>query len=209
MIRISCLTIILVASSMAAELVVRDVRIGLGGRPLAFDYTVSAPTVNTSGSDAFDAGLGLEAGGRWSFSRAGDAIGVVVGGDAMLDGLSYGGGDGLATTWLRLSAGPGWAFADGWDVVAEFGAQYGMSALSLPQSGAAPEFEASGSALGYDLRFNLTWMATRRFGVSLNAGWMMASHDLSGDAAVTIDQSSWFSGLAAVWRFTDAPARLE
>lgn len=208
MIRLTCLLAI-ASLAPAAELVVHDLRLGIGGRPLAFDYTFTAPTVSESGTDAFDAGLGFEVGGRWSFARAGDAFGLVVGADGILDGLSYSGGDGLATTWLRLSAGPGWAVADSWTLVAELGAQYGFSALSLPATDSAPAFNATGTGVGYDLRVGGSWLATRRFGVGAHVGWLMASYDLSGDADMTIDQSGWFVGLEAIWRFADAPPRLE
>ena len=89
----------------AAELVVRDLRLGIGIRPLDFEYAYTGVLTATSGTDGFDAGLGLEAGGRWSFARPGDALGLVVGADLALDGWSYSGSDGLATTWVRLCAG--------------------------------------------------------------------------------------------------------
>lgn len=193
----------------AAELVVRDIRLGAATRPFDFDFSYTGIATSADGSDAFEGGLGLEAGGRWSFARAGDAIGLVVGTDIMLDALSYGGGDGLATSWLRLCAGPAIAIGDDWTLAACAGAQYGVSALSLPATAAAPDFSANGTATGYDLRIEATWMATRRFGLGAVAGWLIASHDLSGDADITVEQSGWFAGLAAVWRFADAPPRLE
>jgi len=208
MIRPLCLAA-LAALLPAAELVMRDLRLGLGTRPTDFDFTYSSPNTSGSGSDGFDAGLGIEVGGRWSFARVGDPLGLVVGADLMVDGLGYGGGDGLATTWLRLGAGPGWAFADSWTLSAEAGVQYGQSVLALPATQAAPEFSASGTSTGYDLRLNLGWMATRRFGLSACAGWLISSHSLDGDASITIDQSGWFVGAAAVWRFSDVPERLE
>jgi hypothetical protein len=193
----------------AAELVVRDVRLGLGSRPLDFDYAYTGTLKSSAGTDGFDGGLGLEVGGRWSWARPGDAIGVIAGADLILDALSYGGSDGLATTWGRVSGGAGWAVTDRATLTAEVGLQYGVAALSLPATAAAPAFEATGTAMGYDLRVGGTWLATRSFGLGAHAGWLISSHDLSGDADLTIDQAGWFAGLEAVWRFSDAPPRLE
>lgn len=203
-------TLLLLATLIpAAELVVRDIRLGLAGRPLDFSFSYTGVATAVDGDDAFEGGLGIEAGGRWSFARAGDSLGLVVGADLMLDALSYGGGDGLATSWLRPCAGPALAVGDDWTLAACVGLQYGLSALSLPGTASAPAFEADGTATGYDLRLEATWLATRRFGIGATAGWLIASHDLSGDADITIDQSGWFVGLSAVWRFADAPPRLE
>ncbi len=209
MIRSTGLLLLVCAAVPAAELVVRDFRLGVGTRPLEFDYAYTGVLTSSNGTDGFDAALGLEAGGRWSFARAGDALGLVVGADLALDGWSYDGADGLASTWLRLSAGPGFALNDRVTLAAELGVQYGLSALTLPATASAPDFAASGTAMGYDLRVGGNWLVTRRFGIGLFAGWLIASHDLSGDADLTIDQSGWFAGLEAVWRFTDAPPRLE
>lgn len=209
MIARSAVVLLAAAALPAAELVVRDLRLGLGSRPVDFDYTLTAPASRSSGTDAFDGALGIEGGGRWSFARPGDALGLVVGADLAADAFSYGGGDGMAVSWLRLSAGPGFALSDRITLAAEAGFQYGMSAISLPATASAPEFTASGTAQGYDLRLDATWMATRRFGFGVQAGWLIASHDLAGDADLTIDQSGWFAGLTLVWRFADAPPRLE
>lgn len=205
----SSLLLMMAVGVPASELVVRDLRLALGSVPLSFDYDYSGTSASGSGSDSFDAGLGVEVGGRWSFARPGDSWGLVVGADLLLDAASYDGSDGLATSWLRVNAGAGWAVTDRFTGFAEVGLQYGLSALSLPSTEAASSFSADGTALGYDVRLGGTWLPTRRFGVGGYAGWLISSHDLSGDADVTLDQSGWFVGLELVWRFTDAPSRLE
>lgn len=206
---IPALVALVCAAAPAAELVVRDIRASAGVRPTAFDFTLATPTLQASGTDGFDAGIGLELGGRWSFSRPGDALGLVVGIDGMLDGYSYGGGDGLATSWLRVSAGPGWAITDRWTLTGEVGAMYGVSAIALPATTTSSDFSATGTATGYDVRLSTSWQLTRQFALGVYAGYMMASHDLSGDAAMTVDQSGVIGGLELIWRFTDAPPRLE
>jgi len=208
--RLLVLALTLAAPALtSAELVVRDLRASAGVRPTAFDFTLATPTVQASGTDGFDAAIGLELGGRWSFSRPGDAIGLVVGLDGILDGYSYGGGDGLATTWLRVSAGPGWAITDRWTLTGEVGAMYGVSAITLPPTTTSSDFSATGTATGYDVRLETNWLLTRQLALGAYVGYMMASHDLSGDAAMTIDQSGMVGGLELIWRFTDAPPRLE
>lgn len=203
------LPLLVTAGLPAAELVIRDVRLGMGTRPLDFTYDYSGNSANGSGDDSFDADLGIEGGGRWSFARSGDAFGLVVGGDLILDAWSYDGTDGMASTWLRLSAGPGWAITDRWTGIAEIGVQFGVTTLSLPATSQSPSFEADGTAIGYDLRIGANWMLTRRIGLGGHVGWLESTHDLSGDADLTIEQSDWFIGLELLWRFNDAPTRLE
>lgn len=203
------LLIALAACLPSAELVVRDLRVGAATRPLDFDFDYSGDSTSRSGSDSFDASFGIEGGGRWSFARAGDAVGLVLGTDLLIDGWSYDGTDGLATTSLRGSAGAGWAVTDRVALTVEGGLQGGLSRMSLPSTDAAPGFSAKGFAYAYDLRLEAIWLATRRFGIAADAGWLISKHSLSGDADVTITQSGWFLGVTAVWRFTDAPPLLE
>lgn len=194
----------------ASELVVRDLRIAAESRPLAFTVTATTPTAQSSGSDAFTAALGLEIGGRWSFARPGDSLGLIVGADLANDGYTYGSGGTLGATTLRGSTGLGWAISDNLTLSAEFGAIFGKSALALPATSSAPAFSATGTATGFDVRLGGTWLLSRRFGLGCNAGWLSGSHKLSDGAVdLTLKQSSWFVGLEAVWRFNDAPARLE
>lgn len=194
----------------ASELVVRDLRVAAGSRPLAFSVTATTPTAESSGDDAFDAGLGLEVGGRWSFARPGDSLGLIAGGDVQTDGYTYASGGTLGVTALRGALGLGWAVNDSLTLTAECAYIMGTSALDLPATGSAPAFSATGTVTGYDVRAGGTWLLSRRFGVGMYAGWLSESHALSDSAVdLTLDQSNWYIGLEAVWRFSDAPPRLE
>lgn len=210
MIRPAALLLFLVGAS-AAELVVHDMRLGLSTLPLTFDWTIDSRNGTSAGSDGFASGLGMEVGGRWSFARVGDALGVVVGADALVDRWSYADGGALATTGARVTVGPGWAISDRWTLAAMVGLQYGIGRLDMPATVNAPSFTSSGTNTGYDLRIDADYLFSHRFGLGLTAGWLIASHDLSGDDSVivTLKQSGWFVGLSAVWRFYDVPSRLE
>jgi hypothetical protein len=209
-VRTFLLPLVVGACLPAAELVVRDVRAGLATRPLGFDFTLATPTIEASGSDAFAGGIGLEAGGRWSFARPGDAVGAIVGADLLIDGYTYEGGGSLAATALRAAAGGGWAVADRWTATLEAGWLYGPSTLTLPETASAPALEATGTMSGWDVRLGLDAMLTRRIGLGLSLSWLSLSHDLSGDdVTMTLDQAGYAVGVELRWRFTDAPPRLE
>lgn len=204
------LILLAITAMPAAELVVRDLRLGMATRLLAFDFTTESRAGQRSGVDAFQAGLGLELGGRWSYARAGDAVGLVVGADVMLDAWTNEGGGGMAATWLRASVGPAWAISDDWTMMAEIGMLYGASGIKLPATTQTPEFTATGTASGYDLRIKADWLASRSFGIGGHVGWQLTSHDLKGDSVdLTIKQAGLFFGLEAIWRFSDVPSRLE
>jgi hypothetical protein len=208
--RILLLSCCLVAAASTAELAVRDIHLGLVNRPGDFDFDLKTSTVDISGSDAFDGGLSLEGGARWSFSRTGDSIGLIAGADIAVDRQSYDGGDGLTTLWGRAALGVGWAITDRLTLIGEGLAGFGLSSLKLPASQVAEEFTATGTAIDYEARVSATWQFTRDFGAGVIGGWMVASHDLSGDDTdITLDQNGWYVGLSAVWRMDDAPPGLE
>lgn len=209
MIRFLLLSLLMLPAT-AAELVVRDVRLGLSTLPSSFDFTLKNSTTDTSGSDSFDGGLALDGGMRWSFARPGDSFGLIAGADLAIQGQSYDGGDGLTAVVGKLAGGLGWAATDTVTVTSELLAGYGLSSLSLPATTTAPSFSADGTVLDYELRFTATWLFERRFGVGLSTGWMIASHTLSGDDTdITVDQSGWYVGLMAVWRINDEPPALQ
>jgi len=193
----------------AAELVQRDVQLLLYAPPTAYDFALSAGNLQADADDSFDAGLGLEVGGRWSFTRPGDAYGLVVGAALQVEDKS-GGDTNLFSIGLRPSVGFGWALTDAWTAVAEVGLAYGLSTLSTDASGASQGLNASGHFLAYDLRLVALWQATRQVLIEVHVGYVSASHEVSdGGIDVTLDQSGIYAGLGVVWRFSDAPARLE
>ncbi len=210
MIRPILLSCILLPCAAAAELVVRDIRLGVATRPTEFDFTITSPLAEVDGTDAFDGGLVLEGGIRWSFAHAGDRLGLVVGADLAMEGQSYDGGDGLSTMMAKASAGLGWAATDRLTVLGEGLVGYGLSTLKLPATAAAGDYEADGTTVAYEARVTGTWQFTRGFNAGLMAGWLIASHDLSGDDSdLTIDQSGWYAGLVMSWRIDDVPTPLE
>lgn len=208
--RILALVCILSATVPAAELVVRDIHLGLVNRPGDFDFDLKTSTVDTSGSDAFEGGLSLETGARWSITRTGDSIGLIAGADLAIDQQSYDGGDGLTSMWGRGALGIGWAINDRLIVTGEGLAGFGLSTLTLPQNDQNDELSADGTAFSYEGRITGIWQFNRSFGAGLIGGWLIASHDLSGDDTdITIDQNGWYIGLTATWRMSDAPPALE
>lgn len=212
MIRSLLLSLSILAVAQAAELAIRDFRLGVASRPGDFDFAIASSTANPSGSDAFDAGASLEVGGRWSFARTGDSLGLVLGADLALDGQSYGSGgsSGLTTTYGKLAAGLGWAVNDRLTLLGEGLVGYGLSALKLPATTVAPELSASGTAISYEARLTATWQVSRDFNAGLMAGWLVTAHDLKdGDMTLTLDQSGWYAGLVFGWRITDLPSSLE
>lgn len=208
--RILPLCLFALATLPAAELAIRDVHVALTNRPSDFDFDLKSSTAKISGSDSFDGGLSLEVGGRWSFTRTGDSVGLVAGLDLAADAQSYGGGDGLSTLWGRGALGVGWAVADRVTLIGEGLAGYGLSTLSLPATSQTAAFEADGNATSFEARVTGLWQFTRSFGAGLSAGWLIASHDLTGNAIdLTLDQNGWYVGLTASWRISDSPPALE
>lgn len=201
---------LLAATAPAAELVVQDIRLGISSRPTDFDFTITAPLAEIDGSDAFDGGLSLEGGLRWSFARTGDSIGLIAGLDLAMDGQGYDGGDGLATIWAKAAGGLGWAASDRLTLMVEGLLGYGLSDLRLPESRSATAYTADGTALAYEARLTGTWQFSRGFNAGLMAGWLIAEHDLSGDDSdLRIEQSGWYAGVVFSWRISDLPEPLE
>jgi len=209
-IRYLLLCSVLIPCAASAELAMRDIRLGIVTRPAAFDFTLETPLTSRSGSDAFDGGLSLDGGVRWSFARTGDSLGLVLGADLAFDGQTYDNADGLTSAWGKASAGLGWAITDRLTLLGEGLAGFGLSTLKLPATPAAPAFTADGTAVAYEARVSGLWQFTRDFNAGLMVGWLVASHDLSGDdSTLKLDQSGWYAGLVFAWRLSDTPAPLE
>jgi hypothetical protein len=200
-----------VRSANAAEFVMRDLEANASILPTAFDFTLTAPSATRNGSDHFDAGTGLELGGRYSIGRVGDSFGLILGLDASETTYSYDSQNFLFAYGVRGSLGAGWAINDAFTLTGEVGALYGKSKLSLPSTNAEPAFSADGHYTSYDVRLNGIYTITRRMLISVDAGYLSQSHRLTtnlGDS-LTLDVKGVFVGIGMTWRFSNAPQRVE
>lgn len=198
------------ALAPSAELTVRDVRGAVLIRGGDFDFDIDSDTFDTSGSDSFDSGTGLEIGARYSFSSPGSSWGLVVGGDITADWYTYDSDGELSMYGARAAVGAGWAPLDRWTFVMEGGGGLAMSEFSLPADSTTGDFTADGTALFYDLRVSCLYRAARRWSVHGHVGYMMAEHDLSGDGVdVTLDQTGLWVGIGMTWMFSGKPPTLE
>ncbi|MBA3683704.1 MAG: outer membrane beta-barrel protein [Planctomycetes bacterium] len=195
----------------AAELVVRDIGLGLQMQPSDFSYTVESPSVTTSGSDGFDSGYGIVVRGLYSFTGAGDRHGFLAGlglgyaqyaydqsGELVTYGIDGGGGYGFAVTdQLHLSA------------MARLG--LGVAHLELPDSGAFPAFSADGASLSYGVEFGIGYQITERLVIGADLGYRQDNYVLAGthDIDVTLDNTGFVGTLSVCWRLAVTPWRLE
>lgn len=197
----------------AAELVVRDLHATFSLRPRNYDFTLDAGTSQLAGSDSFDSATGLDTGVRWSWTRPGDAIGLVVGVDLALQGLTDSEGS-LGSFGLRPVAGVGWAANDRWEFSALVGYTVALAQLDLDASNAAPALDADGDYRALDLTLNVGWRLTSEWLLTGHLGYLMGSYDLDGEAgsqptAVAIDLDGFMLGFGVMWRWSTAPVRLE
>jgi hypothetical protein len=200
-----------VGSAEGAEFVMRDMQADASVLPTAFDYTLTSPSANRTGSDHFDAGTGLELGGRYSIGRVGDPFGLVLGLDVSETTYSYDSQNFLFAYGVRGSIGAGWAFNDAFALTGEVGALVGRSRISLPSTSASPSLSASGSYHSYDIRVEGIYTITRRMLISCDLGYLSQTHDLTtgqGDS-LTLVVKGIYVGIGMTWRFSNAPERVE
>jgi hypothetical protein len=207
---ISCLLAACAATAPALEVVRRDVVLAVEALPTDFDFTLDGPSGSTSGSDAFDTVLGLRLGGRWAWSQPGAAGALQLGIDGRLADAQYGPGGTYRTLGLGLSAGYAHVLSRDWTVFAEAIGEYGRASLDLDANATRAAVSADGSHLMYGLRAGALYALSRRWLLSGDLGYVRITSDTtSGDRDFTLEQSGLVIGIGVVWRFSDAPARLE
>jgi hypothetical protein len=189
----------------------RDLQAVVTAQPTAFDFTLTTPTFTRTADDSFDSGTALALGGRYSLARVGDPFGVIVGVDATTDAYSYGSQDFMFNYGGRGSLGLGYALTDDWTITGECGLSYGKSQLSLPAGNAAPAFSAKGTYRGYDARLVCLYRVAKQLCVSMQAGYVVNSYDLTTNAndSLALNQQGPYIGLGLTWRFSNAPERVE
>ena len=189
----------------------RDLQAVVTTQPTAFDFTLATPTFTRTASDSFDSGTALALGGRYSLARVGDPFGVIVGVDATTAAYSYGSQDFMFNYGGRGSLGLGYALTDDWTITGECGLSYGRSHLSLPAGNAAPAFSANGAYRAYDARLVCFYRFAKQLSVSVQAGYVVNSYDLTTNAndSLTLAQQGPCIGFGLTWRISNAPERVE
>jgi hypothetical protein len=194
----------------AAELVVRDLSLQAGLEPTSFSYTITDPSGNRSGSDAFSSGYGLALGGLYSFAGPGRSGGFLGGADLVAGEYGYQGGGSYVTYGGRLVGGYGYAVSDHWLAAGLVDAGGGIGNLTLSGSKAFSSYSASGIYYSYAARVLVTYAVTDHAVVGLTAGYRATTSNLSaGGTSFTLDGSGFCAALGLTWRFSNAPSPLE
>jgi hypothetical protein len=204
-----CLTAAAPAVS-AAELVIRDIGVGLELPPTGFTYTRHDDAGSTSGDDSFSSGFGVEVHGRWSFARTGDSQGLVAGVALAGDRASYANGGTWATSEVRGLAGWGWAASDRVTLIAEGLLGLGIGRLSIDGNGAFSGYSATGGVISTGIEAAALWSVTDRMVLSGVVGYRISKAKPSGDGVdLDLSLSGFVLALGAEWRITDRPFLLE
>lgn len=197
-------------SAADAELVTRDLFVSFDSQPTDFSFTAKSNVGTSSGDDAFDSGLGISLGGRWSFTQPGSSLGLVVGGDLDVTSYQYENSAENLTFGARLIIGAGWAITDRWELLLEPTIEYGIGTFDFPATQSYASYQADGTLFGYGLRVNTIYRFSDRWGVMGAIGWKHIDNDLSGDGIdMTLKQEGVSLSIGLLYRLSAAPARVE
>lgn len=198
------------APALGMELVRRDLWIGLEALPADFDFTLTTPSGDISGSDSFDRSVGIRLGGRWSFSAPGASGAWVAGADLRYGDATYANDGSYRTTGVGLSFGYDQALSRRWAVYGEPLLELGWAKLDFPSSIAAPAVSADGRHVLYGVRAGVLFAVSPRWLLDGSAGYVAIESDTNADDnSYLIEQRGFVIGLGLVWRLSGAPARLE
>ena len=196
--------------ALGMELVRRDLWIGLEALPTDFDFTLTTPSGDISGSDSFDRSVGIRLGGRWSFSVPGASGAWVAGADLRYGDATYASDGSYRTTGVGLSFGYDQALSRRWAVYGEPLLELGWAKLDFPSSIAAPAVSADGRHVLYGVRAGVLFAVSPRWLLDGSAGYVAIESDTDADDnSYLIEQRGLVIGLGLVWRLSGAPARLE
>lgn len=197
-------------SAADAELVTRDLFVSFDSQPTDFAFTAKSDVGTSSGDDAFDSGLGISLGGRWSFTQPGSSLGLVVGGDLDVTSYQYENSAENLTFGGRLIIGAGWAITDRWELLVEPTIEYGFGTFDFPATQSYAAYQADGTYLGYGLRLNAIHRFSDRWAVMGAIGWKRIDNDLSGDGIdLTLEQEGMSFSIGLLYRLSAAPTRVE
>jgi len=202
------LAIVGASALSAAEVVRRDLQFSLAAAPTDFDYTISGPGGDFSGSDGFDSAWQTRLGGRWAFTKPGWSLAPVAGADLTYRSEAYAAGGGLTARGVAVTAGGAWAINDRWSTDLELAVSYEQATLDL--SGASP-LTGSGTLTGTELRLRGVYQLNRTWSAGLEAGWQTLNGTISADHQrdVNLTMGGYTVGLMVMWRMSMRPAGLE
>jgi hypothetical protein len=208
----SCLlaTASLVGQARSAELVVRDLSLGLELQPTSFSYQLKDPNGTRSGNDSFSSGYGAYLGSMWSIAGPGDSGGFLVGGELVYDRFAYANGGSETAYGARLLGGYAYALSDRWGLYGIVDAGAGSASLSLNGHLAFSTYRANGLYYSYAARVGISFAVTDRMIIDGDAGYRTNSDNLSaGNTKVSITSSGLCASVGFRYRFSNSPAPLE
>lgn len=194
----------------AAELVMRDIGVGVVQLPTDFSYDVSAPAGNRSGDDTFDSAYGIDVHGRYSMARTGDSLGLVLGGALGAEQAAYAPGGAWTAFTATGLAGCGWAITDRIILLGEAQVGLGLGQLEIDGSAAANSISVSGPLVRGGVQASGRFALTESVIIGLGVGWLQTMAPLSGDGVdTTLKISGTSAFLSLDWRLSDRPFLLE
>ncbi|NRA39551.1 MAG: hypothetical protein HRU15_15525 [Planctomycetes bacterium] len=197
---------------MAAELVLRDIRITTESLPGDFDFTLNNSLQSTTGSGEFDSGLGITVGGMYGFTGAGDHSGYLVGAELTIGQYGFGSNGDYSTTGIRAYSGYGWQLTDSWYLLSEVYMGYGLATITFPTTTAFNSFEADGTNIEYGLRTGIGYAINDTWLISLNLGYGFGTAELDNsgnDVDLEIEQTGLSGMIGFTYRLSHMPRRLE
>lgn len=204
------LLVICAAALPAAELVMRDIGVGVVAPPTGFTYDVSSDAGDRSGSDSFGSAYGIDLHGRYSLARTGDSIGLVLGAALGAEKADYSAGGSFTAFSGTGLMGCGWAISDRLILLGEAQVGLGLGKLDLDASSSAEALSVSGPLIIGGVQASGHFALTESLVLALGVGWQETIAPLSGNG-VNIDLK--ISGVTAFlsldWRLSDRPFLLE
>jgi hypothetical protein len=193
----------------AAELVIRDLTVGLVAPPAGYSYEITDSAGTRSGDDAFDKVGGLGLGLHWSFSGPGQSTGLVVGGRLVSESSAFAGGGTFTGLGCDLDLGYGWAITDRLSLVPLVTLSPRLHTMEVEAAGSIAGFTAKGNGYAYGGRLVLAYAIADVVVLGLEAGYRRGSASLTGDRDVQLDNQGLTAGLMIGWRFAATPQGLE
>jgi hypothetical protein len=206
----AALPVVAAAPLLGAELVVRDLSLGLELQPTSFTYKLKDATGTRSGNDSFSSGYGAFLGTRWSFAGPGDSGGFLIGGEITYDQFTYVNGGAYTTYGGRLLGGYGFALSDRWSLEGLVDAGAGAGSFNVKGRAAFSSYTATGLYYSYAARLGVSFAVTERLLIDADAGYRFNTSNLTaGSTKVTLTGSGLCAALGLRYRFSNSPAPLE